>query len=390
MKILPLGLSLIASAALLAAACSSDDATPTVTLTPRTPTSTASASPTGTSTEPTGTATGTETATPTESATETSTATGTATESPTPTSTGTATPTESPTRTPSATPTPPVGPSYDDQSDPVTALASLYDAINRGEFDRAYNYWQDKPAATVEDFAAGYADTASVQLVIGVPVVEDPGAGNVFASIPALLVSTHTDGSQETFAGCYTMHTTNPGIDPSPDAGKWKIRSAEVAPASTRGTGQLESACADYAPAKDPHEYADRKSGVGVVASLFNAINRGAFQDAYGYWEEPPGGQTEQQFEAGYADTKEVDVAVIPPTFTEGAAGSLYASVPTLLIVTKTDGSTEYFAGCYVTRRTNDGISDDPDAVLWRLYQGNVASVPDADATRLLGVCDNP
>lgn len=382
MKVRPLALVLLAVVAVVGVACSSDDETPTATLTPRTPTAT-------TSVEPTGTETG---VVPTESATETPTATGTPTETATPTSTATATPTGTPTETPaatvSATPTPPVGPSYDDQSDPVAALASLYDAINRGEFARAYDYWEEPPAASVEDFEAGYADTAAVQLVVGVPVVEDPGAGNVFAAIPSLLVSTHTDGSQETFVGCYTMHTTNPDVDPGEDAGKWRIRSAEVAPASGNETSQLESACADYAPVTDAGEYVNRESGVGVVASLFNAINRGAFEEAYGYWEEAPGGQTEQEFEEGYADTEDVAVAVIPPTFIEGAAGSLYASIPTLLTVTKTDGSTAYFAGCYVTRRTNEGVSADPDAVLWRLYRGDVASVPDADAARLVGVCE--
>lgn len=116
-------------------------------------------------------------------------------------------------------------PFYEDRTDPVTFIESFYNAINRKEYDRAYSYFQTGAAdvPTYEGFAQGYSDTSSVILYTG-KVVVDAGAGNLYVSLPTVLVATHTDGSVHTYAACYILHRTNAGIDPDPNAVLWKLQ----------------------------------------------------------------------------------------------------------------------------------------------------------------------
>jgi hypothetical protein len=120
-------------------------------------------------------------------------------------------------------------PFYEDRTDPAAFLQSFYNAINRKEYQRAYSYFDqgaDKP--TYDKFVQGYKDTASVTVYTG-KVTTDAGAGNVYASVPTVLVATHTDNTVHTFYGCYILHHTNPGIDPDPNAALWKISRATIA-----------------------------------------------------------------------------------------------------------------------------------------------------------------
>ncbi len=64
----------------------------------------------------------------------------------------------------------------DDRSTPSQVIVSLYNAINRQEYLRAYNYWIN-PATLLGNFnsyANGFQDTASVDLVFG-QITGDPG-----------------------------------------------------------------------------------------------------------------------------------------------------------------------------------------------------------------------
>jgi len=129
--------------------------------------------------------------------------------------------------------------SYADQNTPVDLLASFYNAINRQEYQRAYGYWENPPTS-IDQFTQGYADTASVQLIVQLPAFVDAGAGNLHANIPTVLVATKHDGSQQLFVGCYTTHKVN--IQPD----VWHLARAIVAPAaaSLDISSTLTQACA--------------------------------------------------------------------------------------------------------------------------------------------------
>ena len=77
------------------------------------------------------------------------------------------------------------------------------------------------------------------------------------------------------------------------------------------------------------------------------------------------------QFAAGFATTAFVELTVGPASG-QGAAGSVFADIPAVLVVHHTDASREVFFGCYTIRHTNPGIDPNPQAVLWRIYSAKI------------------
>lgn len=103
-------------------------------------------------------------------------------------------------------------PFRDDRSDPAAIVASLYDALNRHEYARAWSYFGDtKPVADYAAFVAGYAETESLG-----PVATEGAAGSVYGSVPVAIAATGTDGRTRVFAGCYTTRQVRPAIQEPP------------------------------------------------------------------------------------------------------------------------------------------------------------------------------
>ena len=105
-------------------------------------------------------------------------------------------------------------------------------------YQRAYDYWE-VPTSSYDQFAQGYADTASVQLIVQLPVFVDAGAGNLHAAIPTVLGATQRDGSQQRFVGCYTFYKVNIQLD------VWHLSIAAITPpaASMAIPSALAQAC---------------------------------------------------------------------------------------------------------------------------------------------------
>ena len=120
-------------------------------------------------------------------------------------------------------------PYIDNRSGPVDVLTSLFNAVNRKEYDRAYSYWESgvSDLPPYDQFKAGYANTKSVQLLTG-PVGGGVGAGQYYYSVPVVLVSQTTGGQTQTFAGCYTLHLANPIIQDAPPYQPMSIQSATI------------------------------------------------------------------------------------------------------------------------------------------------------------------
>ena len=93
----------------------------------------------------------------------------------------------------------------------------------------------------------------------------------------------------------------------------------------------------------------DRNDPVAALASYYDAINSKDYRRAYGYWESPASSYDE--FVKGFADTDRVRLLVEPPARVEGAAGSLYTELTTVVVATARSGNKHVFAGCYVLRR---------------------------------------
>lgn len=291
--------------------------------------------------------------------------------------TATIPPTIAPTSTPlppttTATPLPVPSP-YDVLTDPVSLMASYVNAINRKDYARAWNYWETKPSPSFSDFQAGFADTESVLLALVPPTFIGGAAGSFYATIPAMLVATHTDGTLHSFVGCYTTRAANPANFPPPTPQiKWDLYDATVAEAPGDSTDALllASAC----PAQTTPGYEDRSTSISLLASYYDAINRKDYTRAWNYWENKPN-PSFAQFEAGYADTASVLLVVMPPGTTEGAAGSIFANIPTLLLSTHTDNTIHSYAGCYTMRAVNPALQPTPEPVpTYSLWSATIAS----------------
>ena len=112
---------------------------------------------------------------------------------------------------------------------------------------------------------------------------------------------------------------------------------------------------------------------LSTLASYYSAVNERDYRRAYGFWDSPP--QSFEQFARGFADTDRVRLLVNPAARVEGAAGSVFAEIQTVVVATTRSGAERVFAGCYVMRRSN--VQDRG----WQIYRADVSQVP--SSTRL-------
>jgi len=112
-------------------------------------------------------------------------------------------------------------PAYrDDRSTATSVIESLYNAINRHEYLRAWSYFEteaggDDATADYEAFKEGYADTVSVTIVTGTETAEG-AAGSTYYTIPAAIEAVDGEGKHRRFAGCYTLRLAQPAIQDTP------------------------------------------------------------------------------------------------------------------------------------------------------------------------------
>lgn len=99
---------------------------------------------------------------------------------------------------------------------------------------------------------------------------------------------------------------------------------------------------------EQPDYLDDRSDPQAVISSYYNAIDRKEYARAYGYFGEGAA-PAYDAWVAGYADTASVAVG-FGEMAQEGAAGSIYYTVPVTLEVSRTDGTSARFAGCYTLR----------------------------------------
>jgi len=265
----------------------------------------------------------------------------------------------------------------DDRSTPSQVIVSLYDAINRQEYLRAYSYWTD-PATSLGSFISfsnGYNDTASVDLVFGL-ITGDPGMSQVYYTIPVILKVTAKNSTHTNYVACYVVHEASPDVYGSPPIFPMSIDRSSAQPSDINASDAsvLATACSGYPTGGNPpftassnnlnidkSNFVDNRSGpVETVSSLLNAINLKQYVRAYSYFQNPatfPG--PFDPYAAGYADT-EVITATFGSVQSEGAAGNLYYKVPLATIVLTTSNSTKTFVGCYTLHLSQPAVQATP------------------------------
>lgn len=116
----------------------------------------------------------------------------------------------------------------DDRSTPESLVQSYYNAINQKQYTRAYGYFSDGFAPKdYQNWARGYAETKSVSVQFG-NTQPDPGAGQIYWALPVAISVLMADGTTKVYAGCYTIHMTNPGMQTDPPFAPMSINSAKL------------------------------------------------------------------------------------------------------------------------------------------------------------------
>ncbi len=118
-------------------------------------------------------------------------------------------------------------------------------------------------------------------------------------------------------------------------------------------------ATAAHAREEAPPYRDDRSDAASLIGSYYNAINRHEYARAWSYWGEKGPGTPYDAFAAGFADARHVDLATGDPR-AEGAAGSVYVSLPVAIASHGPDGAVTTYAGCYVVRKVEPQIQEPP------------------------------
>lgn len=116
----------------------------------------------------------------------------------------------------------------DDRSSPQMLVESLYNAIGRHEYLRAWSYFDEGAVSPFDAFAAGYADTASVRVRAGEGTFEG-AAGTLYALIPAVVEATSSEGRVSVFDGCYETRQVQPAAQGQPPFQPIRITGARLA-----------------------------------------------------------------------------------------------------------------------------------------------------------------
>lgn len=152
----------------------------------------------------------------------------------------------------------------DDRSTPNALMRSLYNAINRNEFARAWSYFVEPPSASVETYSQGYADTEHVDVIAGT-AHEEGAAGSVYFEIPVAIRARNVDGAEAVFAGCYTLRMSNlANLDDEFDA--LQIERGSLAASDAEFEQALPRSCGD-GQELPPHDAAFEKAKAMFAAA---------------------------------------------------------------------------------------------------------------------------
>lgn len=139
-------------------------------------------------------------------------------------------------------------PYVDDRSSADAVIRSLYSAINRHEFARAWGYFGDtKPAKDFEAFVKGYDGTDKVEVETGASS-DEGAAGSIYYSVPVAIRATDKAGGERVFAGCYTLRQVNAQIQATPPFDPIHIEKGELKPSTADFAEALPSSCGDGPP----------------------------------------------------------------------------------------------------------------------------------------------
>ena len=124
----------------------------------------------------------------------------------------------------------PLPPGEPTPHDAVAVVRDYYASIDARDYAHAYVLWSDggrSSGKTVQQFADGFADTASVSVQVDPPGRIDAAAGSRYIKVPVTITATQRDGSAKRYLGTYTLRRAV--VDgATTEQRAWRITSADL------------------------------------------------------------------------------------------------------------------------------------------------------------------
>ena len=111
--------------------------------------------------------------------------------------------------------------------DALRVLQAYYQAIDEGNYPRAYKYWESNGTASQQSytvFVHGFASAGRVTLATG-QARTNAAAGSAYTEVPVVVLGQQRDGKVQSFCGSYRLRRANV---PPFDTFGWRINSAST------------------------------------------------------------------------------------------------------------------------------------------------------------------
>jgi hypothetical protein len=118
------------------------------------------------------------------------------------------------------------------------------------------------------------------------------------------------------------------------------------------------------------------EAAANVVRRYYSALNARDYSTAWQAWgDDGRPGQRYADFSKGFAQTRSTRVTIGALPSSEGAAGSIYQTVPVTVEAVSGDGARQRFVGQYVVRRVNGVDGASASQLRWHLDSATLRSV---------------
>ncbi|AMG74153.1 hypothetical protein [Sphingopyxis granuli] len=119
------------------------------------------------------------------------------------------------------------------------------------------------------------------------------------------------------------------------------------------------------------------EAAVDVVKRYYAALDARDYATAWLQWgQDGPPNQPLEKFRQGFAHTRSTHVTIDSAGEAEGAAGSLYLTVPVRVEATLDSGELQRFRGHYIVRRVNDVDGATADQLRWHIDSAHLQLLP--------------
>jgi len=116
-------------------------------------------------------------------------------------------------------------------------------------------------------------------------------------------------------------------------------------------------------------------AAAAIITRYFDALNAHDYATAWQQWgDNGAPDQTLAQFTAGFAQTRSTHVTIGALPASEGAAGSIYQTIPVTVDATLNDGTRQRFTGEYVIRRVNGVDGATADQLRWHISSAKLTA----------------